>query len=102
MMKTNKLPCVLLIDEKWNWRRIGGRFSLGPETGNWAYAGDGIGFAHTTLDVPNFALPGNLIAVLFNVPERFLQQISPSETLAGEGIIRLSNVRLQWEMRFPQ
>jgi hypothetical protein len=103
-MKNNGLSCNVMIGEKWWWQRVGGRFGLGPEQGDWAYIDKiGIGLAHTTdTDSPGFVTPGNVIVVLFDVPEGFFNQVKPNQPLAGEGIIRLNNIPLQWEMQFPQ
>lgn len=113
-VKTSKLKCLLRIGETgddWWWTRVGGQFSLGPEYGNWAYISNasdrttGIALSYTTHDTPRFAAPGNIRAVLFGVPERFYELVTPASPLAGEGRIVFSNIGsnlgMDWEMRFP-
>jgi hypothetical protein len=116
-VKTSKLKCLLRIGENrydlW-WTRVGGQFSLGPEYGNWTYIGNesvditGIAISFFTGNNPNhpgFAAPSNIRAVLFGVPERFCELVTPASPLAGEGRIVFSNIGsnlgMDWEMRFP-
>jgi hypothetical protein len=105
-MKTNKLQSILMIGETghtWWWNTVGGQFTLAPVFGHWAYIDNdrGIGLSYTTEDVPRFNQPDNLVAVLFKVPDRFLEKVLPGRPLSGEGIIRFSNLGLLWELRYP-
>jgi len=84
------------------WLKVWGRLPIGPEAGDWGYAGNGIILARTTdTNLPVFATGSNLLVFLDNVPQRFAERVTPANTLSGEGRLLQTNENVSWEMWYP-
>ena len=84
------------------WLKVWGRLPIGPEAGDWGYAGNGIILARTTdTNLPVFATGSNLLVFLDNVPQRFAERVTPANSLNGEGRLLQTNENVSWEMWYP-
>jgi hypothetical protein len=84
------------------WLKVWGRLPIGPEAGDWGYAGKGIILVRTALgESPVFGTPGNTLVFLEDVPERFAERITPANGLSGKGRLLQTNEEVNWEMWYP-
>ena len=84
------------------WLKVWGRLAIGPEAGDWAYAGNGIILSRTTdTNNPVFSTGSNALVFLSGVPERFAERVTPANTLGGEGRLLMTNENVRWEMWYP-
>ena len=85
------------------WLKVWGRLIIGPEAGDWGYAGNqGILLVRTTnTDNPVFATASNALVFLAGVPERFAEKVTPANSLKGQGRLLQTNEETRWEMWYP-
>lgn len=88
---------------EWKWSRIGGRFDIGDDNGNWLHnPTNGITLVSTSVPSdPYWNNPANWLVDFDNVPDRFAEKLSCGEYFFGEGRMFLTEEKVRWKMWYP-